>query len=122
MGSNERKREGERERGRERDMGVCFFLLFIFMGFTTQGGSTPEYRYSSLLHTNQKRIKGMPYIFICGRHTMRPAPGTFGEGFLMYLIKKNQKYERILRMRRKKEVSWMYYAGAENRKGAEESY
>jgi hypothetical protein len=50
-GSNERERE------RERDMGVCFFLLFIFMEFTTQGGSTPEYRHSALLHTNPKRIK-----------------------------------------------------------------
>jgi hypothetical protein len=32
-----------RERERESDMGVCFFSLFIFMEFTTQGGSTPDF-------------------------------------------------------------------------------
>jgi hypothetical protein len=47
----------ERERVRERDMGVCFFSLFIFMEFTTQGGPFQVFLISALLHTNPKRIK-----------------------------------------------------------------
>jgi hypothetical protein len=47
----------QRERERESDMGVCFFRLFIFMEFTTQGGAFQVLLISAFLHTSPKRIK-----------------------------------------------------------------
>jgi hypothetical protein len=52
-GSNEREREG--------DMGACFFLLFILMEFTAQGGAFQIHLATALLHTSPKRIKKKEY-------------------------------------------------------------
>jgi hypothetical protein len=56
----QREREGfsgERERERASDMGVCFFLLTIFMEFTTQGSPFQVHLISALIHTGPKRIE-----------------------------------------------------------------
>jgi hypothetical protein len=52
---------GSNERERESDMGVCFFLLFIFMEFTTQGGAFQVLLIRVLLRTSPKRIKRITY-------------------------------------------------------------
>jgi hypothetical protein len=47
------------------------------MEFTAQGGSTPEYRHSALLHTNPKRIKESILILV---GALPSAPLTVGGG------------------------------------------
>ena len=56
-GSNERETEGE------RTPWVCYFMLCMYLEFTTQGGPFQVHLITALLHIKPKRIKE-PELFI----------------------------------------------------------
>jgi hypothetical protein len=42
-------------------------------------------------------------LLVCGRHTRRPVPNSFGKGFLIYLTERKKEKKREKETERKRE-------------------
>jgi hypothetical protein len=107
----EREREGERERREEeRVTWVCFFSLFIFMEFTAQKGPFQIHLITALLHTSPKRIRPSQ---------KKKRGGGVVVCVIPHGVEQSWQGDFLSLVRN---FPWMYFSGAENRKGVEESY